>query len=345
MILVLRALGIGDLATAVPALRGLRAAYPATTITLAAPAALAPLVELTDAVDRLLPLAGLTRPAGPAPGSTPGSTPIQGLDPAPDWAVNLHGHGPQSHRVLQTARPGRLWAYACPAAGQDDGPQWADGEHEVLRWCRLVAWYGVAAEPTDLALRRPAPGRVPVGVTVIHPGAAAPRRRWPPDRFAEVARRLAAAGHRVVVTGSARERALAESVAAAAGLSGTAVCAGRMDLSRFTALLSHARLLVAADTGAGHLATAFGVPSVLLFGPTSPARWGPLVDRDRHRVVHYPALSGGAEVPGADDSDPVDGTEAASGIATLVPDPAMAAICVDEVLAAAGEAERGAAAA
>ncbi|WP_326554169.1 glycosyltransferase family 9 protein [Micromonospora sp. NBC_01813] len=323
MILVLRALGIGDLATVVPALRGLRAGFPATPIALAAPAVLAPLADLIDAVDRLVPLSGLDT--------------VPALDADPDWAVNLHGRGPRSHQLLRATRPGRLWAYECPQAAHPDGPPWRDDEPEVSRWCRLLAWYGVDTDPADLLLRRPPPDRVQVGVTVVHPGAASPRRRWPAERFAELARRLARAGHRVVVTGSARERPLAEAVAAGAGLPATAVCAGRMDLSRFVALLSHARLLVAADTGVGHLATAFAVPSVLLFGPTSPTRWGPTIDRQLHRVLQYPALSRGTEEPGVADGEPVEPLEPV--------DPAMAAICVGEVLAAVEQVERAAAAA
>lgn len=330
MIVVLRALGVGDLATAVPALRGLRAAHPALPVALAAPAVLAPLAELTGAVDRLLPVDGLAS--------------LPAVTPPPDLAVNLHGRGPQSHRLLRALRPGRLWAYACPPAGHHDGPPWHDDEHEVIRWCRLLDWYGVDCDPADLRLRRPPPDRVAVGVTVVHPGAASARRRWPADRFAEVARRLTAAGHRVVVTGSARERPLVEAVAAGAGLPATAVYAGQLDLSRFAALLSHARLVVAADTGAGHLATAFGVPSVLLFGPTSPARWGPTIDRHLHRVLQYPHLSPGTEEPGT--GGPGTGESGAGEPGPSGgPHPAMAAICVDEVLAAAGQVTGDAAAA
>jgi ADP-heptose:LPS heptosyltransferase len=58
VILVLRALGVGDLAAGVPALRALRAAFPDRTLALAAPAWLTPLIELTGAVDRARPGTG-----------------------------------------------------------------------------------------------------------------------------------------------------------------------------------------------------------------------------------------------------------------------------------------------
>jgi len=88
-----------------------------------------------------------------------------------------------------------------------------------------------------------------------------------------------------VLTGSAAERPIARAVAAAAGLPDTAVLAGTTDVGGLATLVAHARLLISGDTGAGHLATAFGTPSVLLFGPTPPQEWGPPPDRGPHRVL------------------------------------------------------------
>ncbi|AVT40420.1 glycosyltransferase family 9 protein [Plantactinospora sp. BB1] len=310
MILVLRALGVGDLATAVPALRGLRAAFPEHTLTVAAPDWLTPLVELVGDVDNVLPTDGLD--------------PVDWAGPAPYWAVNLHGRGPQSHRLLASAGPERLCGYHCAEAGHLDGPAWRAEEHEVRRWCRLLDWYGVECDPDDLDLRRPAPRRVPVGVTVVHPGGKGSARRWSAERFGTLARELTRAGHRVVVTGSPDERELARRVAAGAGLPNPAVLAGRLTLVELAAVVAHARLVLSTDTGVAHLATAYRTPSVVLFGPVRPQLWGPPPDRPWHRALHRAAGPGRAWQPD-------EGTRI---------HPALAAIGVDEVLGAAGEVDR-----
>jgi ADP-heptose:LPS heptosyltransferase len=279
VILVLRALGVGDLATAVPALRGLRAAHPGEPLLLAAPAWLTPLIDLIGGVDRVVPTDGLA--------------PRRWDLPPPRLAVNLHGCGPQSHRLLHAAAPGELWAFANAAAGRPDGPVWAQEEHEVRRWCRLVRAYGVPADEADLSLAVP-PVPVPGGATVVHPGAKSPSRRWPPDRFAAVARRLAATGHRVLVTGSPAERDLCRDIAARSG-----TVAPATSLAELAGLVARARLVISGDTGVAHLATAYRTPSVTLFGPMSPARWGP-PDRPYHRPIWHGTRSepGDAAGPG-----------------------------------------------
>jgi hypothetical protein len=264
----------------VPALRALRAGLPDHELVLAAPQALEPLVRLTGAVDRLLP-------AGPL-------EPVAWTGRPPEVAVNLHGRGPQSHRVLQELRPGRLVGFGCPEAGHD-GPDWDDEEHETRRWCRLLTQaLGIAADPTDLLLRAPERtdrSTVPAGAVVVHPGAAHRSRRWPPERFGEVARALATAGHRVLVTGGADEVPLAREVVRRAGLPDDSVLAGRTDLGQLAALVASASLVLCGDTGLAHVASAFATPSVLLFGPMPPARWGPPATGP-HEVVWHGSAPG-----------------------------------------------------
>jgi ADP-heptose:LPS heptosyltransferase len=316
-VLLLRALGLGDFLTGVPAYRAVRRAFPAHLIVLAAPGGLADLVPLTGAIDELLPAAELE--------------PVGWTGPAPDVAIDLHGRGPASHRLLAALRPNRLITFGGRHGGGFAGPPWRPGEHEVARWCRLCSESGLPADPADLRLTAvpgtapaapsgalpPAPGGL--GPTLLHPGAAAPSRRWPRARFAAVARELARVGHQIVVTGSAAERPLALDVARRAGLPPQSVLAGRTSLAALAALTTAARLVVSGDTGLAHLATAYARPSVVLFGPVPPAEWGPPRHR-RHQVL----WAGGDGYRG----DP-------HGRRT---DPALAAIPVSDVLSATGRA-------
>jgi ADP-heptose:LPS heptosyltransferase len=251
-----RDLGLGDLLTAIPALRALARAFPAHRRVLVAPSALAPLLALART--------GFELAAEPPP--------------QPDVAVNLHGRGPQSHARLLETEPRRLVAFACAA---HPGPRWRPGEHEVVRWCRLLEESGIPADPGDLDLALAPPAAA--NATVIHPGAASAARRWPAERWGAVARAEAADGGEVVVTGSAHERGLAERVAA--GVPRATVLAGRTGLAELTTTVAQARRVLCGDTGVAHLATALGTPSVVLFGPTPPSEWGPPPDRPRHTVL------------------------------------------------------------
>jgi ADP-heptose:LPS heptosyltransferase len=272
-LLVLRALGIGDLLTAVPALRALADAFPDHRRTLACPRALKPLVELTRAVDEVVdtaPLASL-------------DASLHGVE----VAVDLHGRGPQSHRLLAELAPGALIAFANEEAGILAGPRWRPGEHEVTRWCRLLEESGMPADPARLHVAPPA-ADAPDGVhgaTLIHPGAASGSRQWPADRFAAVASAEIERGRTVVITGGPSERPLAQRVAGLAGVPPTCVLAGATDLTALAAAVAAAGRVVCGDTGVAHLATALGTPSVLLFGPVSPAEWGPPPDRRQHRAI------------------------------------------------------------
>jgi ADP-heptose:LPS heptosyltransferase len=271
LVVALRPLWLGDLLTGIPALRALRDRFSDHRVILAAPAVLAPLARLAEAVDDVVS----TRPHAALHHSLHGA----------DVAVDLHGRGPASHRVLLETRPRRLVAFEHPAIAESAGlPKWREEEHEVQRWCRLLAESGVPADPHRLGLdprRFPAPASL-AGATLIHPGAKSQARRWPAERFAAVARAEAATGRRVLLTGGAEERALATAVADAAGLPAEAVLAGRTSLMQLAGLVASAGRVVVNDTGVAHLATAFGTPSIILFGPSSPARWGPPPERRRH---------------------------------------------------------------
>ncbi len=311
-VVALRALGLGDLLTGLPALRGLRRARPDAQILLAAPRWLEPVALLSGAVDGVVD----TPQLGPVPVHRPA------------LAVNLHGRGPASTMVLRATAPDDLWAFDLPggvswdrderrAGNKHHAPeehQAAPEEHEVTRWCRLLEAHRVECDRDDLTLPRPDVPPLVAGATIVHPGGAKPVRRWPAQRWAQLARALAAAGHRVVVTGGPAETDLAAAVARDAGLPPSTVLAGATDLPALCALVAAGSLLLAADTGIGHLATAYGTPSVLLFGPVSPAQWGPPPDRGQHVAL----WSGRWGDPAAATADP--------GLASIMPQDVLRAI-------------------
>jgi ADP-heptose:LPS heptosyltransferase len=271
VLVVLRPLGLGDFLTGVPAYRALARAFPEHRRLLAVPSELAPLVPLTGAFHGIVPAAPLDDLA---------------LDGPVDVAVNLHGCGPQSHRVLLRLAPSRLLAFAHPDIPEShDGPAWGTREHEVQRWCRMLSEYGIDADPSELDLAPPPlPDRLH-GYTLIHPGAASPARRWPAERWAAIARRERAGRRRVVITGGPHEQALAMHVARRADLPLTDVHAGDLGLLELASLVRGAGMILCGDTGVAHLATALRRPSVLLFGPTAPGLWGPPPDRGWHHVL------------------------------------------------------------
>ncbi|ASN18411.1 glycosyltransferase family 9 protein [Arthrobacter sp. YN] len=262
VLLALRALKLGDLLVAVPALRGLRRAFPEHRILYAAPAWIAEAVELVGGIHHL-PTPGLDDPL-----TIPGGT--------VDIAVNLHGNGPESRLRIEELQANRVIAHESPGI---DGPAWITGIPERERWTRLLDWHGIDADPLDYRLNRPVVPSPRPGATVIHVGAAYGSRLWPVERFADVAVQLAAAGHQVVLTGGTSERVRAEETAALARLKGAnldgGLLAGRQGLAEFAATIAEARLVVSADTGAAHLASAYGRPSVVLFGPAPAEEWGP----------------------------------------------------------------------
>jgi len=108
----------------------------------------------------------------------------------------------------------------------------------------------------------------------LAPGAVGPSKRWPAQSYAEVARRLTAAGVAVWVVGGPGEKALATEIIAETGplardLTGT-------DLRNGILALAASNVAVSNDSGLLHVAAALGTPSIGIFGPTSPWHWAPL---------------------------------------------------------------------
>jgi heptosyltransferase-1 len=146
---------------------------------------------------------------------------------------------------------------------------------ETLPMCRALLPQDAAAECKASA--------IPAPFVLLIPGAGWGAKRWPAERYAELAMRLRDAGYSVVVNSGPGEESLAGEVAT---LSNGAANVLRSSISELIAVTRRAALVIGGDTGPLHLASALGKPVVGIFGPTDPARNGPF--GGTFRVLRHP---------------------------------------------------------
>jgi len=300
---IFRALQLGDMLCAVPALRAVRRTWPSAHVTLIGlPWARAFARRFERYIDDFIPFPGA--PGLPERIAEPGA--LEDFYSAArardfDLALQLHGDGRVSNALIQRLGARAVAGFHPRDAGAPDADRfmpYPETEPEIRRLLRLMTFIGAAGdgehlefpvapgEWQELSRLRLAYGLRPGQYACVHPGARAAARRWPPERFGAVADTLAARGLRVVLTGAADEcdltRAVARSMHAA-----VLDLAGATSVGGLAALLAGARMLVCNDTGVSHIAAALAVPSVVIYTASAPARWAPL-DRDRHRAVFHP---------------------------------------------------------
>lgn len=299
-VVVLRALQLGDLLCAVPALRALRAGLPDAQIALVGlPWARDFVSRFSTYLDEFIEFPGY--PGLPERPVDVGAVPafLAALQRrAFDLAIQLHGDGRVTNPLVALFGARRMAAFTTPGVPAVVGahlvpyPSWLP---EVQRSLRLVEQAGAPAgtdrlefpiradEEHEWAALRAATG-LDTDYACVHAGARDPDRRWPAPAFAAVARTLAARGLRVVLTGEGPEEREAARAIAGGCERRVLDLTGRTSLGVLAAAVRDARLLVCNDTGVSHLAAAFGTASVIVFRTSDPARWAPL-DRQRHRVV------------------------------------------------------------
>lgn len=158
----------------------------------------------------------------------------------------------------------------------------APARHEVRRQLDLLAAVGIDAADEHLSVRVPDIASRAVrarldgmGIdaarpwVVVHPGASAPSRRYPPERYAAVLRSLRVrTGWPVVLTGDATEAGLIDEIRVLSGGIGTSL-AGRLSFAELAALIAIAPLMLSNNTGPAHLAAAVGTPIVVLYALTN----------------------------------------------------------------------------
>ncbi|MFC4020955.1 glycosyltransferase family 9 protein [Micromonospora sp. GCM10011542] len=277
-IAVLRANALGDFIFVLPALDSLRAAYPrAEIVLLGAPWHAKLWRDRPGPVDRVLvvpPAPGIRHPEPGEPESAMDDFVTAAGSERFDLAVQVHGGGANSNPLISS-----LGARVTAGLRAEDAPpldrwiRYVYYQHEVIRYLEVVALVGAPATTIVPALAVTDADRVeaarvlgpPARVRVaLHPGATDTRRRWPADRFAEVARELHGDGYEVLVTGTPSEREVVDRVVAAAGVP-VRPQVGTLSLGGLAGCYADCALVVSNDTGPLHLAAAVGAPTVGIY--------------------------------------------------------------------------------
>jgi len=292
-VLAVRLDALGDVVMTGPALRALKAARPGRRLTLLTSPAGAAAARLLPGVDSVMVYeAPWTKATPPRADAVPdlgmiAQVAAKRFDAAAIFTVYSQSPLPAALLCFLAGIPRRLAhchenPYQLLTDWMPDPEPGGAIRHEVRRQLDLVGAVGCGVADERLALDVPAAaaGRVAALVddlgldgaapwVAVHPGGSAPSRRYPPERFADVVRGLAAAGVSVVLTGVAEEASLVSAVQHAAGVP-TRSLAGRLGVAELAAVLARARVLVSNNTGPVHVAAAVGTPVVDLYAQTNP---------------------------------------------------------------------------
>ncbi len=315
-ILILKPSSLGDIVHALPVLSALRRACPRSHIGWMVRTELAGILECVGGLDEVLLF---NRQALGRWYSLPGAGELRTLirklrKGRYDIVLDLQG-------LLRSALLAR--ASGCPIRiGMDQAREGAGlfythsvpapaSLHIIDYYKEILALFGVKMEPVRFEIQPPVSARQVVSelmdneglsggrFAVLIPGSAHQKKCWPAERFAKVAEYLdQKAGLRIVAVGSQKETAVVEKL-----IGSTAVpivnFAGRTTLPQLAALLEKAAVAIGNDTGPVHLAAAMDVPTILIFGPTNPARVEPYQRPDA--IAALDPLDRGRE---ADNPDP-----------------------------------------
>lgn len=289
-VLIIRTSALGDVVHALPVLTALRRHFPQARIGWVVEEAMAPVLAGHPDLDEAIPVRLRHWGKKPFSGRTVRELAafLGALDRfAPDVTLDLMGNhkaGAISALTFCDRRIGaaRRFRREPSSAVWISEPVPPRGVHAVDRMLSLLDGLGLPPEPADFGPDKIFRGEasreiletLPEELVLIHPGAGWANKVYPPERWAEVARRLReATGLPTLVALARGEEKLAAAIEAAGGGAARAVAAP--DLPTLAALLRRARLVLGGDSGPTHLAHALGTPILMVMGPTDPERNGP----------------------------------------------------------------------
>ena len=296
---------LGDVVLSLPALRAIREKFPRARITVAVGKPGAPVVELSGYADATLPVDRVALRDGPKPLSI--MRIIQLVRDVRskefDFVIDLHslsetnllGFLSGASRRLYARRPGRSLDFL---ANFHTRPPVEDTRHErhaVDRYLDVLAPLGIkgaaraprlrtraeddAAVEAMLKKARAHSGSLLIG---LFPGAGHPSRRWPLERFGELADMLARNDEvRILVFAGPEEREMVKEVKSSFPRS--TLVFDRLSIPQLASMLARVSVLISNDTGPMHVAAAVGTSVVLLLDSRAPHSYLPV--EGQHRVI------------------------------------------------------------
>jgi lipopolysaccharide heptosyltransferase I len=284
-ILLVRTSALGDIVHSLPVLAALRRRYSDARIGWVVDESFAPLLAGHGLIDELVPVP-LRRWRSARSGRRRLAEVLAFLSRLRRFraqvAIDLMGNHKGALLARLSGAPVRIGARRPdrrePASSiWINSPAAVTGRHAASRAFSLLGPLGIET-PTQLdfapeALTCGADHVPDASYVYLHPGAAWGNKRYPPELWGRVATELVAAGIDTWVGAGPGEEALADRVVAASG--GAAHRIEAPTLEHLAGAVRGARLVLAGDTGAVHLARALGVPVVAVHGPTDPELHGP----------------------------------------------------------------------
>jgi ADP-heptose:LPS heptosyltransferase len=288
-IAVLRASRLGDFICSSPALRALNLAFPRAEIVMITLPMLADVAARSPYIDRYVPFPGFPGIAEQFFDARHATAFIQRMQAEDfDLTIQLQGTGVYSNtfvRLLGARTTVGFVRAEDPPHQLDAARVWPEHGHEIERLLALMRHLGIPPHGTELTFPLLAQetkvadellADLPRPIIGIHPGSHDPRRRWPLEQYAELARRLLRRyGGTVVIFGEAFEIETAERLASAIGRAARHF-AGRTPIPTLAAMIAQLSLFLTNDTGPAHIAYALGTPTVAMYRLGGTARYGPL---------------------------------------------------------------------
>ena len=283
-LLCVRLDGIGDVLMTTPAIRAFRESLPGCRITLLASPAGAAAARFVPEIDDTLVFCAPWMKAEVPSDDAALRERLGGYDAAAIFTVYSQSPLPAAYLCYQAGIPLRLAhchenPYHLLTDWIPDPEPAATVRHEVQRQLDLAAAVGCRTANERLSFRVPSAAlgkakgicanlRRPL--VVVHPGASASSRRYPPEHFARAVDLIVdETGGTAIFTGDAGEAALIGTVRRAM-TQPSASCVGELGLGELAALVGEADLLVSNNTGPAHIAAALGTPVVDLYALTNP---------------------------------------------------------------------------